>query len=117
MTAAYIRQFLRHRSVCAVFSCGHSRASGAPRHGDRCGHLKEFDVHYVGTPDSHAFVRQPCDCGRDAVIAQIDGYIAQAEALIGLAAWLRTPGNINHDDAIDECARAVENLARRGVAP
>jgi len=29
----------------------------------------------------------------------------------GLVSWIRTPGNINRDDAIDECARAVSNLA------
>lgn len=29
-----------------------------------------------------------------------------------IAAWIRTPGNVSHDDAIDECARVLENRAR-----
>jgi hypothetical protein len=31
--------------------------------------------------------------------------------LFALAVWFRTPGNINPDDACDECARTVYNLA------
>lgn len=31
------------------------------------------------------------------------------DELLAIAAWIRTPGNINPDDAIDECARVLEN--------
>jgi hypothetical protein len=34
-----------------------------------------------------------------------------AEDVRGLSNWIRTHGNINSDDAIDECARAVANVA------
>lgn len=39
------------------------------------------------------------------------------EKVRGLAVWIRAPGNINRDDAIDECARAVENLAETLKGP
>lgn len=33
------------------------------------------------------------------------------QELQAIAAWIRTPGNINRDDAIDDCARVLENRA------
>lgn len=40
---------------------------------------------------------------------QLDSTITELEAL---AAWVRTPLNINPDDAVDEIARVLENRAR-----
>jgi len=37
-----------------------------------------------------------------------DRLVAELRAI---AAWIRTPGNINPDDARDECARVLENRA------
>jgi hypothetical protein len=37
--------------------------------------------------------------------------------LNGLAVWIRTPGNIYRDDAIDECARAIENYTAALASP
>jgi hypothetical protein len=39
-----------------------------------------------------------------------------AEDVRGLSNWIRTHGNINSDDAIDECARAVANVASQLTA-
>jgi len=36
-------------------------------------------------------------------------YPALRDELLGIAKWIRTPGNINRDDAIDEIARVLEN--------
>jgi hypothetical protein len=38
--------------------------------------------------------------------------LTAAAELRAVATWIRTPGNINSDDAIDECARTIENRAR-----
>lgn len=42
---------------------------------------------------------------------------AEATRLARLARWIRTPGNISLDDAIDECARLLENNAAALSAP
>jgi len=51
-------------------------------------------------------------CG---VLGYLDGRDkGRAEAatqLRALAAWVRRPGSINRDDAVDECARLRENNA------
>ena len=39
------------------------------------------------------------------------------QTLKDLAAWIRTPGNINPDDAIDEIARLLENNGTVPLAP
>lgn len=39
---------------------------------------------------------------------------AYRDNLRNLAAWIRRPGNITRDDAIDDCARLLENNARHG---
>jgi septal ring factor EnvC (AmiA/AmiB activator) len=39
-----------------------------------------------------------------------------AEDVRGLSNWIRTPGNISPDDARDECARAVANVAKQFTA-
>ncbi len=37
--------------------------------------------------------------------------VGEDDPMLKLAAWIRMPGNINVEDAIDECARLLENNA------
>ena len=61
--AAYRPQ---HHDGCASRKCGHS-LPGMVR---TCGFSRGFtEIHYVGAPDSHAFVEQPCSCGLAALLS------------------------------------------------
>lgn len=52
-----------HQPTCRSHRCGwewrSENGAGA------CRQPRDSEIHYVGTVDSHAFVEQSCDCGRD----------------------------------------------------
>lgn len=60
---------------------------------------RDFDCIFADAISELAELR----ANRDAALA--------ARELHLMAQWIRTPGNISPDDAIDECARTLENRA------
>lgn len=53
--------YVRHLGTCTIGRCG------------RCGNPRASDLHYSGAADSHLFVQQPCNCGREVILEALRG--------------------------------------------
>lgn len=67
--------------------------------------------------EGHLYEHQQKWCKNRVAKAMVTPTAYAAIELRSAAAWIRTPGNITRDDAIDECARVLENRAHQLCPP